>query len=55
LPVSISGTSEIKKRAPLRSTKIRVLIHPVVEFDQIKHMNTTEIADMMFKIINTKL
>jgi 1-acyl-sn-glycerol-3-phosphate acyltransferase len=55
LPVSISGTSEIKKRAPFRSTKIRVLIHPLVEFEKIKHMNTTEIADMMFKIINTKL
>lgn len=55
LPVSISGTSEIKKRAPFRRTKIHVVIHPVIEFDRIKHLNTTEIADMMFKIINTKL
>lgn len=52
LPISIIGTTEIKKRAPFLPTRIDVIIHPVVKFDTIKEKTTTEIADYMFKIIN---
>ena len=55
LPISIKGTSEIKKRAPFRSTRIDVHIHPVVPYETIKDKTTADVADMMFKIINTKL
>lgn len=52
LPISIMGTTEIKKRAPFLPTKIDVIIHPVVRFETVKEKTTTEIADYMFKIIN---
>ncbi len=55
LPVSISGTSLVKYRAPFRSTKIRVKIHPVVTYESVKHMKTSDIADMMFHIINQEI
>ena len=55
LPISILGTTNIKHRAPFRSTKIEVIIHPVVPFENIKHKKTTEIADEMFNIINAPL
>jgi 1-acyl-sn-glycerol-3-phosphate acyltransferase len=55
LPVSIKGSTEIKHRAPWRSTKIDVIIHPVVTYESVKAKTTTEVADMMFKIINGPL
>jgi 1-acyl-sn-glycerol-3-phosphate acyltransferase len=55
LPISIQGTTDVKHRAPFRSTKINVIIHPVVLFEDIKKMSTTEIADMMFTKINMDL
>jgi len=55
LPISIQGTTNVKHRAPFRSTKINVIIHPVVLFEDVKDKSTTEIADMMFNTINTQL
>jgi 1-acyl-sn-glycerol-3-phosphate acyltransferase len=55
LPVSIQGTTEIKRRAPWRTTKIDVIIHPVVTYQSVKDKTTNEVADLMFKIINGPL
>lgn len=55
LPVSIKGSTEIKRRAPWRSTRIEVVVHPVVTYESVKTKTTTEIADMMLKIINGPL
>ncbi|MBN2300055.1 MAG: 1-acyl-sn-glycerol-3-phosphate acyltransferase [Acholeplasmataceae bacterium] len=55
LPISLQGTTSVKYRAPFRSTKIKVVIHPVVKYDDVKHMSTFEIADKMFHIINNHL
>ncbi len=55
LPISIKGTSEIKRRAPFRSTTIQVTIHPVIPFETIKDMKTADIAEMMFEIINRNI
>ncbi|MCF7932104.1 MAG: 1-acyl-sn-glycerol-3-phosphate acyltransferase [Acholeplasmataceae bacterium] len=52
LPVRIKGTTEIKRRAPFRSTKISVTILPVISFESIKGMSTSDIAEMMFEQIN---
>lgn len=52
LPVSIIGSTLVKKRAPWRSTKIEIIIHPVIPFESVKTMKTQDIADKMFKIIN---
>ncbi len=55
LPVSIQNTTSIKHRAPFRSTKIIVVIHPVIHYEDVKHLTTLEVADKMFNIINNKL
>lgn len=55
LPVSIQGSTLIKHRAPWRVTKIQVVIHPLVHYENIKEKTTSEVADMMFHIINQKL
>lgn len=55
LPVSIMGSTEIKHRAPWRSTRIEVIIHPVVTYASVKEKTTTEVADLMLKIINGPL
>ncbi len=52
LPLSLQNTTNIKYRAPFRSTHVKVVIHPVVHYEDIKHLSTTEIADQMFHIIN---
>lgn len=52
LPISIIGASQIKKRAPFRATRIKVVIHPLITYEEVKEMKTAEIADMMFGIIN---
>ncbi|MFA5560773.1 MAG: lysophospholipid acyltransferase family protein [Acholeplasmataceae bacterium] len=52
LPIRIFGTTEVKKRAPLRNTKIRVVILPVIKYDEVKDLNTTEVADMVMQRIN---
>ena len=55
LPLSIQGNTRIKYRAPFRSTTINVVIHPLIMYQDIKEKTTTEVADMMFNIINQDL
>lgn len=52
LPITIIGVTNVKKRAPFRRTKVKVVVHKQVRYDDIKDMQTNEVADMMFKIIN---
>jgi len=55
LPISIQGTTDVKHRAPWRVTKIKVIIHPLKKYEDIKHLSTAELADEMFTIINNQL
>lgn len=55
LPISIYGATQIKKRAPFRSTKVDVKIHPLIYFDEVKDLTTHEVAGKMFEIINQEL
>lgn len=55
LPISMIGTTDVKKRWPFRKTKIKVVIHELVKFESIEHMKTQEMADYMFQIINEPL
>ena len=40
-----------QKRAPFRRTKVKVVVHKQVRYDDIKDMQTNEVADMMFKLL----
>ena len=53
LPISLNGTPQVKKNAPFRRSKIKVNIHPVIPFETIKDLSTSEIADMVMGVINT--
>ncbi|HBG33669.1 MAG TPA: hypothetical protein DDW82_08240 [Acholeplasmataceae bacterium] len=55
LPISIQGTTDVKHRAPWRVTNIKVIIHPLKKYEDIKHLSTAELADEMFTIINNHL
>jgi 1-acyl-sn-glycerol-3-phosphate acyltransferase len=52
LPLRMSGTTYIKKRAPWRKTVIHVTIYPVITFEAYKTMSTAEIAEKVFNTIN---
>ncbi|MBE0700326.1 MAG: 1-acyl-sn-glycerol-3-phosphate acyltransferase [Acholeplasmataceae bacterium] len=52
LPIRIMGTTEIKHRAPWRNTKIKVIVFPVVKYNDIRGLSTADVADMMFNMIN---
>ncbi|MCF7930036.1 MAG: 1-acyl-sn-glycerol-3-phosphate acyltransferase [Acholeplasmataceae bacterium] len=55
LPISLQNTTNIKYRAPFRSTHVKVVIHPVIHYEDIKHLQTAEIADRIFHVINDHL
>ncbi len=52
LPITLINTTEIKNRAPWRKTIVDVIIHPIVHYEKIKDMSTSDIAQYMFNIIN---
>jgi 1-acyl-sn-glycerol-3-phosphate acyltransferase len=55
LPVSIQGTTDIKHRAPFRRTRIKVTVHEVIKYDDVKALKTSDLADKVFNIINSSL
>jgi len=52
LPIRLIGTTEIKKRAPFRRTKIHVVISPVIPYASYKSETTAAVAERVFKVIN---
>lgn len=55
LPISLQNTTNIKYRAPFRSTHVKVVIHPVIRYEDVKNLQTSVIADQIFHIINDHL
>lgn len=55
LPVSIDGSTDIKNNLPFKRTKIKVTIHPVIKYEDIKGLKTSDLADQVFHIINHTL
>lgn len=53
LPISINGNSQIQHRAPFRSTKITVVVHEPIPYEEYKHLSTVEIGDKVAAIINS--
>ncbi len=55
LPISLGGTIKIKYRAPLRISKVKVTIHPLIKYEDIKDLSTIQVADKVLEIININL
>src|SRR5690554_1468060 len=52
LPMTIIGNSEIQHRAPFRRTKIDVIIHQPILYEDYQALKTSEIGDMVMEVIN---
>lgn len=52
VPVSLINTHKIMKNAPFRKTKVKVIFHKPIEYEEYKDMNTIEIEKMVRDIIN---
>lgn len=55
LPLSLGGTIKIKYRAPFRRSKVSVIIHPVIKYEEIKDLTTLQVADKVLGVINNHL
>lgn len=55
LPVSLIGTSKIATKKWWKRVSIKIVFHPVVKFEEVKELNTTELGEKMFEIINSVL
>ncbi len=53
LPVTINGNSQIQHRSPWLPTKITIVIHDPIPFEDYKHLTTAEIGDKVAGIINS--
>lgn len=52
LCLSIINNHLIKKRAPFRRTNVKIKIHPLIKYEDIKDLQTLELADKVKSIIN---
>lgn len=55
LPISIEGSTQIKHNIPFRMTKIKVTIHDLILYEDVKDLKTADLADKVFNIINATL
>ena len=55
VPVSMINTHHIMKNAPFRKTKVKVIFHKPIEYDEYKDLNTIEIEEKVRNIINESI
>lgn len=51
-PASIIGSSKISKRGALSFSKIKIIIHKPIYEEDYKNLNTQELGERVFKIVN---
>lgn len=52
VPITLIGTTDVKYRAPWRTTKIKVIIHEPIYKETYEAMSTTDLADHVMKLVN---
>ena len=52
VPVTMINTHKIMKNAPFRKTKVKVIFHKPIEYEEFKDLNTIQIEEMVRNIIN---
>ncbi len=55
LPVSIVGAEKIATKKWWKPIKIKVYYHPLIKYEDVADLNTTELADRVKHIINSKI
>lgn len=53
LPISIIGSSQCSKRSPWRRTKIKMVIHKAIPYEEYKDLSTQELGEQVKEIINS--
>ncbi len=53
VPISFINTHKIMKNAPFRKTKVKVIFHKPIEYDEYKDLNTIEIEEKVRNIVNS--
>lgn len=53
IPVSIRNNNLISKRAPWKRTKLEIIYHEPISYEDYKDMNTHEIEEMVRKAVNS--
>lgn len=53
VPVSMINTHKIMKNAPFRKTKVKVIFHKPIEYEEYKDLSTIEIEEKVRNIINS--
>jgi 1-acyl-sn-glycerol-3-phosphate acyltransferase len=52
IPATIHGSSLIGVNAPFKNSKVHVIFHKPIKFEEFKNLNTTEIAELVEPVIN---
>ena len=52
LPISIIGNSKVHEKKFFQRKNIKVIFHKPITYEEYKDMNTTQIGEMVFEIIN---
>lgn len=55
LPISINGATQFKDRKWWQILRVHIVIHPVVKYEEVKDLNTRQLGEKMFEIINSKI
>lgn len=55
LPITINGASKFSKRKWWQFLKIKVVVHPLIKYEDVKELTTQELADKMLVIINSRV
>ncbi len=52
LVISMKNMTQIPKRWPFKSTVIKMKVHPLIRYEDIKDMQTSDIAQMVYDMVN---
>lgn len=55
LPMTIVGASTLGTRKWYQRRTVRLIVHKVIKYEDVKHLSTTELGEMIFEIINRPL
>lgn len=53
LPLTIIGNANIHKRAPFRKTKVQLVIHEPIYYEEYKNKTTFQLAEEVLEVINS--
>ena len=53
LPITVHNGHLIGQRSPFKNTKVKVTIHPLIKYEDVKELSTIELGAKIKDIINS--